>query len=274
MRQIVFADLDGTILDLVTYSYEKSLAGINRLKGMGVPLIFCSAKTRAEQEVYRRKLGIFHPFIVENGGAIFIPRGYFPFSFEYHKSVAELLVIELGTPYKEVRQLLVKVRKEGGFQFRGFGDMSDGEVAGETGLDIESAKLAKQREYDETVVVASEAKQSHISAGEIDKFLQKIKQAGLNWTHGGRFYSIMGDNDKGKAVKIVTGLYREMWGEIETIGLGDSLNDLPMLSVVDIPVLVQKKDRSWESIDLPRLRRIQGIGPEGWSRAIEEIIKR
>jgi mannosyl-3-phosphoglycerate phosphatase len=274
MRQIVFADLDGTILDLVTYSYEKSLAGINRLKGMGVPLIFCSAKTRAEQEVYRRKLGIFHPFIVENGGAIFIPRGYFPFSFEYHKSVAELLVIELGTPYKEVRQLLVKVRKEGGFQFRGFGDMSDGEVAGETGLDIESAKLAKQREYDETVVVASEAKQSHISAGEIDKFLQKIKQDGLNWTHGGRFYSIMGDNDKGKAVKIVTGLYREMWGEIETIGLGDSLNDLPMLSVVDIPVLVQKKDRSWESIDLPRLRRIQGIGPEGWSRAIEEIIKR
>jgi mannosyl-3-phosphoglycerate phosphatase len=287
MRQIVFADLDGTILDLVTYSYEKSLAGINRLKEMGVPLIFCSAKTRAEQEVYRRKLGIFHPFIVENGGAIFIPRGYFPFSFEYHKSVAELLVIELGTPYKEVRQLLVKVREEGGFHFRGFGDMSDGEVAGETGLDIESAKLAKQREYDETVVVASEAigfpknsqnfwgeKQSHISAGEIDKFLQKIKQAGLNWTHGGRFYDVMGDNDKGKAVKIATGLYREMWGEIETIGLGDSLNDLPMLSAVDIPILVQKKDSSWESIDLPRLRRIQGIGPEGWSRAIEEIIKR
>jgi len=271
MRQVVFTDLDGTLLDLVTYSYEKSLAGINRLKEIGVPLIFCSAKTRAEQEVYRRKLGIFHPFIVENGGAIFIPRGYFPFSVEYHKSVTELLVIELGTSYKEVRQLLAKVREESGFRFRGFGDMSDEEVAEETGLDIDSAKLAKQREYDETVVVASGAKQSHITAGEIDKFLQKIEQAGLNWTHGGRFYSIMGDNDKGKAVKIVTGLYREMWGEIETIGLGDSLNDLPMLSAVDTPILVQKNDSSWESIDLPRLRRIQGIGPEGWSRAVKEI---
>ena len=287
MRQVVFTDLDGTILDLVTYSYEKSLAGIKRLKEIGVPLIFCSAKTRAEQEVYRRKLGIFHPFIVENGGAIFIPRGYFPFLFEYHKSVNELLVIELGTSYKKVRQLLAKVREEGGFQFRGFGDMSDEEVAEETGLDIDSAKLAKQREYDETLVVASKTirfpknsqnfwgeKQSHITAGEIDKFLQKIKQVGLNWTHGGRFYSIMGDNDKGKAVKIVTGLYRKTWGEIETIGLGDSLNDLPMLSAVDIPILVQKNDSSWESLDLPRLRRIQGIGPEGWSRAIEEIIKR
>jgi len=271
MRQIVFTDLDGTLLDLVTYSYETSLAGVNRLKEIGVPLIFCSAKTRAEQEVYRRKLGNFHPFIVENGGAIFIPRGYFPFSFEYHKSVAELLVIELGISYKEVRQLLGKVREESGFHFRGFGDMSDEEVAEETGLDIESAKLAKQREYDETVVIASEAKQSHITSGEIDKFLQRIKQVGLNWTHGGRFYGVMGDNDKGKAVKIVTGLYREMWGEIETIGLGDSLNDLPMLSTVDIPILVQKGDYTWENIDVPNLRRVQGIGPEGWSRAIKEI---
>jgi mannosyl-3-phosphoglycerate phosphatase len=271
MRQIVFTDLDGTLLDLVTYSYEKSIAGVNRLKEIGVPLIFCSAKTRAEQEVYRRKLGNFHPFIVENGGAIFIPRDYFPFSFEYHRSIDELLVIELGTSYEEVRQLLGKVREEGGFHFRGFGDMSDEEVAEETGLDIESAKLAKQREYDETVVIASEGKQSHITSGEIDKFLQKIKQAGLNWTHGGRFYGVMGDNDKGKAVKIVTGLYREMWGEIETIGLGDSLNDLPMLSTVDIPILVQKRDYTWENIGVPDLRKVQGIGPEGWSKAIKEI---
>lgn len=271
MKQIVFTDLDGTLLDLVTYSYEKSIAGVNRLKEIGVPLIFCSAKTRAEQEVYRRKLENFHPFIVENGGAIFIPRGYFPFSFEYHRSIDELLVIELGTSYEEVRQLLGKVIEEGGFHFRGFGDMSDEEVAEETGLDIESAKLAKQREYDETVVIASGAKQSHITSGETDEFLRKIEQAGLNWTHGGRFYGVMRDNDKGKAVKIVTGLYREMWGEIETIGLGDSLNDLPMLSTVDIPILVQKRDYAWENIDVPNLRKVQGIGPEGWSKAIKEI---
>jgi predicted mannosyl-3-phosphoglycerate phosphatase (HAD superfamily) len=61
------------------------------------------------------------------------------------------------------------------------------------------------------------------------------------------------------------------WGGIKTIGLGDSLNDLHMLPLVDIPILVQKKDYSWEDINLPRLRKVQGIGPEGWSRAIVEI---
>ena len=81
----------------------------------------------------------------------------------------------------------------------------------------------------------------------------------------------MGGNDKGKAVELLGGLYRKMWGEIKTIGLGDSLNDLPMLSLVDIPILVQRRDYSWEDINLPRLRKVQGIGPEGWNRASVEI---
>ena len=291
MKEIIFTDLDGTLLDAETYSYEKSLDGINRLKQKGIPMIFCSAKTRAEQEVYRRKMEAFHPFIVENGGAIFIPSNYFPFSFGYHKIVDDLLVIELGIPYSEVRKLLGKIKEEGGFHFRGFGDMRAEEVAEESGLDVESAKLAKQREYGETVVIASpappvilskaknlnirlrvnSAKQSYITPGRVDKFLNEIKQTGLNWTHGGRFYEVMGGNDKGKAVKIVSELYCKMWGEIETIGLGDSLNDLPMLSAVDMPILVQKRDYTWENITLSNLRKVQGVGPEGWSRAIREI---
>jgi mannosyl-3-phosphoglycerate phosphatase len=69
LRYLVFTDLDGTLLDSRTCSYEKSLAAINRLEQKGIPIIFCSAKTRAEQEVYRRELGLRHPFVVENGGA-------------------------------------------------------------------------------------------------------------------------------------------------------------------------------------------------------------
>ncbi len=264
MKQIVFTDLDGTLLDAVDYSYEKSLDAIERLKHSGIPLVFCSAKTRAEQEVYRRKMGVFHPFIVENGGAIFIPCNYFPFPFSHNKTVDGLLVIELGLPCEQIRRLLTEVKEVGGFHFRSFGDMSAEEVARETGLDVESAKLAKQREYDETI-------EFDVSGDEVSKALQRIRQAGLNWAHGGRFYDVIGDSDKGKAVRIVSNLYRKLWGEIETIGLGDSQNDLPMLCEVDIPILVQKTDYSWEKIDLPHLQRVQGIGPEGWRRAIEAM---
>jgi mannosyl-3-phosphoglycerate phosphatase len=265
MKQIIFTDLDGTLLDSKTYSYEKSLAAINRLKGKGIPIIFCSAKTRAEQEIYRRELGLVHPFIVENGGAILIPRAYFPFPFDYHKAVDDLLAIELSIPYSRVKKLLAKISKENDFRFRGLGDMSAAEVAEITGLNIEFAKLAKHREYDEPVKLDTSGEK------DLSKFLAKLSEVGLNWAYGGRLYHVMGGGDKGKAVEILSGLYRKMWGEITTVGLGNGLNDLSMLSQVDIPILVQKRDYSWEDVNLPRLRKVQGVGPEGWSRAIAEI---
>ena len=79
LHYVVFTDLDGTLLDSETYSYGKSLAMINRLRESGTPLIFCSAKTRVEQEVYRSELGLFHPFIVESGSAIFTHELISPF---------------------------------------------------------------------------------------------------------------------------------------------------------------------------------------------------
>jgi mannosyl-3-phosphoglycerate phosphatase len=264
LHYLVFTDLDGTLLDSETYSYEKSLAAINRLKEKGIPIIFCSAKTRAEQEVYRRELELSHPFIVENGSAIFIPRAYFPFPFDYHKTVDDLLAIELAIPHSRVRKLLAKIGKENGFRFKGFGDMSAAEVAEITGLNLEFAKLAQQREYDEPVEFDSSGK-------DVSEFLANLGEAGLNWSHGGRFYHVAGGGGKGKAVEILSGLYRKMWGKIRTVGLGNGLNDSPMLSQVDIPVLVQKRDHSWEDINLPRLHKVQGVGPEGWSKAIVEI---
>jgi mannosyl-3-phosphoglycerate phosphatase len=266
MRHIIFTDLDGTLLDSATYSYEKSLAAINRLKENDIPIIFCSAKTRAEQEIYRRELGLFHPFVVENGGAIFIPRAYFPFPFDHGKATDDLLAIELATPYRRVRKLLAEIGRQNNFRFRGFGDMTAAQVAEITGLDMELAELAKQREYEEPV--------EFCPSGESDlgKFLARLGESGFSWSRGGRLYHVKEGGDKGQAVEILCSLYHKMWGHITAIGLGNGLNDLSMLLQVDMPILVQKSDYSWEDMDLPRLRRVQGVGPEGWSRAIGEIL--
>jgi mannosyl-3-phosphoglycerate phosphatase len=264
MRRVVFTDLDGTLLDPNTYSCEESLAAVDRLKEEDIPIIFCSAKTRAEQEIYQRELALFHPFVVENGGAIFIPRGYFPFPFDCHKAVDDLLVIELAMPASRVRKLLAEIARENDFRFTGLTDMSAAEVTELTGLSLESARLAQQREYDEPVEFDSPEK-------DTSEFLVKLGEAGLNWSRGGRLYHVMGGGGKGEAVDILSRLYRRMWGEIETVGLGNGLNDLPLLQQVDVPILVQKRDHSWEDMEVPGLRRVQGVGPEGWSRAILEL---
>ena len=79
---IVFTDLDGSLLDGTTYSYEAATPALTALREQGIPLVLVSSKTRAEMEPLRQRLGHRDPFIVENGGAVFIPHGLFDFPLE------------------------------------------------------------------------------------------------------------------------------------------------------------------------------------------------
>lgn len=263
-RLVIFTDLDGTLLDPLTYSYVAAMPLVARLRNKGIPIIFCSSKTHAEQEVYRRKLGLREPFIVEDGGAIFINQGYFSFPYEYHRIVRNYHVIELGMPYREIREKLEEISEKNNLTITGFGDMDALDIANLTGLDVKSAKLAKKREYEETLNLEGTER-------DIKVILSKIEEAGLKWSKGGRFYSASRGSDKGKATKIVTELFEKKLGKIRTIGIGDSFNDVAMLSQVGFPVLVQKPGNYWEEINLQNLYRVSGVGPQGWIRAIEEL---
>ncbi|MCX6011039.1 MAG: mannosyl-3-phosphoglycerate phosphatase, partial [Chloroflexi bacterium] len=265
-KKVVFTDLDGTLLHPVSYSYTQALEALRRLQEKEIPVIFCSAKTKAEQEVYRAELGIRDPFIVENGGAIFIPKDYFHLHFNYDKATKDYLVIELGIPHQEVRRKIKKiVEEETGCRFIGFDDMSVEEIARETGLSLISAEFAKQREYSATIKIEGDKKGVNLA-------LKKIKQAGFSCTFGGRFYEVTAGSDKGRAVKVLSELFKLNLGKIMTVGIGDNESDVPMLEVVDLPALVQSHRRRWTKLKLRNIRRVKGVGPEGWSMAIRELV--
>jgi mannosyl-3-phosphoglycerate phosphatase len=85
----------------------------------------------------------------------------------------------------------------------------------------------------------------------------------------------MGNNDKGKATNILTEFFRKQLGRIITIGIGDNINDIPMLQQVDLPYLVQKPDGNWEQMDIKDKMpyKIAAVGPSGWAMAIEEVVR-
>ncbi|UCE97810.1 MAG: mannosyl-3-phosphoglycerate phosphatase [Dehalococcoidia bacterium] len=262
---IIFTDLDGTMLDYRDYSCGKVALLVSKLKNRGVIIVFCSSKTRAEQEIYRSQLKLNSPFISENGGAIFIDKNYFPFNYEYHKIDSGYHVIELGMPYRKIKDRLDKIREINNLSFRGFGDMGVNEVVEITGLDRVSAELAKKRDYSESLNLTGSEK-------DIVFILKQIEIAGLKWTRGTRFYSISSGSDKGKAVRVLLGLFKREYGLVSTIGVGDSPNDFSMLAEVDIPVLVQKISGNWEDVDLPNLHKVEGIGPDGWVNALTNLM--
>ena len=265
-RLVLFTDLDGTLLDHDTYSFEPAREALAALESENVPVVFTTSKTRAEIEKWRRLAGNTAPFISENGGAIFVPEGYFGGDFVYDRKENGYLVIELGAPHRELARALGDIRRETGIEIRGVSEMDVGEIMKLTGLGEEDAALVREREYGEPFVVGG-------GIGAEKTVISEIEKRGLRHTQGGRFHHILGRNDKGKAVSILKGLYVKEWGLVETAGIGDSLNDLPMLEAVDIPILVRKPGGGYdERIDIAGMAIADAPGPYGWNSAILKLI--
>ena len=268
-KLLIFTDLDGTLLDADTYSFDAALPALRLIREKEIPLVICSSKTRREIEYYREKLDNHHPFISENGGGIFIPAGYFgldsyglyPFMIDdngYH-------VIRLGAAYAELRQALRELQVEG-FRIKGFGDMRPEEIAEIANMTIAEAEMAKDRDFDEPFIVAD-------NDPRMQELLDAIGSKGFHWTQG-NFLHLLGNSDKGSAVFLLIDFYKKKFGDVRTVAAGDSPNDMPMFERVDHAILVQKRDGGYDSrITLPHVIRANGAGPNGWNSTIMELIK-
>jgi mannosyl-3-phosphoglycerate phosphatase len=186
-------------------------------------------------------LNLNDPFISENGGAVFIPKNYFRF-VDFNKQTNKYDIIELGVPYSELRKKFQNIRRKTGCKLVGFGDMTVEELSNNSGLSVELAEWAKRREYGEPFIVVN-CKENQL--------YEAVKAEELYLTKGDRYYHLKGKNDKGKAVVRLTEAYIKNFGQIRTIGVGNSPNDLPMLDVVDLPFFREKNepvDAPWKKI--------------------------
>lgn len=261
--KIVFTDLDGTLLDHSTYSYSEAEKALSSLREKGIHLILCSSKSRDEIKIYRDKLSNHEPFISENGGAIYIPEKY-GLKCDFDKTDNGFLVIEIGSEYKILKNAFEEIKRKTGINAKSIVEFTVDEIVKLTGLNSEEASLAQKKEYSLPFIIDG-------SEEDVKNIQDEIRLAGFNYTEGARFAYLMGENDKGKAVNILIDIYRENYPDtkILTVGLGDSLNDLPMLEAVDKKFLVKKELGNYEErIKVDDLTYADGIGPAGWNKAI------
>ena len=229
-KLIVFTDLARTFPD-DTADYENAKPIINKLQALDVAIIFCSNKTRAEIEHYREKMGVCDPFIVENGGAVVIPKNYFPFEPHSSKHTKNYDIIELAFPYTIVREKLAKIKLATGAGIVGFGDLKAEEISAETGLPLNLAKWAKKRTYDEPCRLLWGNEKDVSAAAE---------KEGLVFVKGEKYFHLLGGSDKGKALLTLKDLYVKAFGRTNTFGIGDCPSDELMLKAVDMPLIVRK----------------------------------
>ncbi len=241
---VLFTDLDGTLLDHHTYRPGPALPALRRLQRAGVLVLPATAKTLAEVRQINEDLGPLDGAIVENGAAIALG-----------STLDELIV--LGQPYPLVRELLAEAAAEAGARVRGYGDMTADEVAAETGLSPAEARRARSRQWSETFMVTS---------GDPAAVAEALRRRGLRAVRGARFRTAMGDHDKGEAAGLVLARLRRDGRPVRSWAVGDAPNDAELLAAVDHPLLVRAAHGGWADLDLPGLVRLDGVGPAGWAQ--------
>lgn len=254
---LVATDLDGTLLDEATYSWEPARPALAALARAGATLVLASSKTLAEMQPLARELGLDPALIVENGGAVRLPRpggGH------------ETLVC--GTDRSALVAALAEIAAESGARPTGFASLTAERVAELTGLDPTTAARALERQYDEPFLLEDESRAAALAAA--------ARRRGLRVSRGGRFFHLTGDADKGRALRRLLERLGESGRSFRTVGLGDAGNDLPLLAAVERPVVVPRPSGRPDAAlaaALPGAELAPAPGPVGWNAAVLALLE-
>lgn len=264
---LIFTDIDGTLIDHHDYNHQIAQESLGYLTNYKIPVIFCSSKTFDEQVKLQTELNIKCPFIIENGSAVVFPKNYFSYIVDNQIVVNnDYAIFVLSEKKKEdITTLIEDIWVKFKTKIIGFSDADDVQIYAKSGLQGEAIKRAKNKLFTETIISPK-----HIDS----KIISFMEDKGFQISQGGRFLTIQDKSiNKGKAVEKVMEMFKqENFADFQSIGIGDSYNDLSMLEVVDKPFLVQKYDGDWADIKIKNLEKIPAVGPIGFNLIIEKII--
>ncbi len=267
MKYVIFTDLDETLLDKYTYDFSAAEDSLNLIKEKGYPLIFVTSKTRSEVLILQKKIiGKKYPFVVENGGGLFLFKLNKNYLNESLDIIDNLYVKIFGKKYDEIRKIFKELQRIA--PINGFGDMDDKDIAKITKLPLNKVILAKKRDFTEPFILeGDERKFSEILQKEAKKYGTKIVK-------GGKFYHLIGENQsKGKAVRFLIDFYKNKFGDIRTIGLGDSENDIEFLKEVDVPIIIRKENGEYLELDIENVIVSKHPSTKGWNEVIMRLLK-
>lgn len=267
-KWLIFSDLDGSLLDHDTYSHAAADALLAKLEQTQTPVILTTSKTRAEVEALRVALNNKHPFITENGAAVYIPQGYFKSKPEGCIERDDFWVYSFSQPRSHWLSILDNAKKIFPYSFSHFAAMKEEVISQVTGLSLQQALQANTREYGEPIswLGVESAKQV---------FIQWLEEQGGHVLQGGRFLHLSGFCDKGKALVWLTEEYKKACASpvLKTIAVGDSDNDVAMLEAADLALIIRSPVHA-----PPKLKRVRGFftsdefGPVGWNSGLRKIL--
>jgi len=234
-RLIVFSDLDGTLLDHESYSWDLASPALDQMLALGIPLVLASSKTAAEIADLRSNLGF------EDAPA--------------DRSAHSAICAALSDLDPDLRRC-----------FTGFSDWTIHELAQQTGLSLDQAKSAARRQFSEPGLWRGTPEQRAI-------FETNLAQNGIFARQGGRYLTLsMGAIKADRMAEIVarfdpkpvTMALGDAPNDVEMIRAADHGVVVMNSHGPGLPAL--------EGEATGRITRTVEPGPKGWNTAVLDRI--
>lgn len=263
----VCTDLDGSLLDH-SYRWDDAKPALEELKKAGIPLILNSSKTLAEMVPLAKQLGLDTPLVCENGGVVAIPEQS-PLAKDLPGvSFEGYMRLYPGVNRDYLLHEANSLREQLGYRYQGFSDWNAAEVAEKTGLNEHDAAASKFRFATEPILWSD-------SDRRLQEFRAELEHRGISLVQGGRFLHIMGQVNKSDGMAMLLHQYHKNQPETTwlVLALGDSANDLEMLSAADIAGVIPHMSGALLEPTSENVVHASLPGPAGWNEIVLNVLK-
>jgi predicted mannosyl-3-phosphoglycerate phosphatase (HAD superfamily) len=263
----------------------RSLPGLDQftaaLDHEAIPAVWLTARSRLQFDEARRKHGHTHPYIAEEGCAVYLPEDYFhlrPASdASRNKKAATLRLgrftcIPIAEALPAAAEALQTLSQDTGVPVVTLRSLSPRELVQNTGLPQKEAALARQRDFDEVFFFAGASEE------EVEKFLALGQERNLQFRRQGVLWSAAIGPGVQRCIRELTKLFdRALRYHAHTFGIATPDLAAGLFPFCERTLLLtdpKSEERPQDHPDSPRTRHLPLRAPDLWDRLFVAIAQK
>ena len=249
-----------------------------RLDHEAIPAVWLTSRSRLQFDDARRKHGHTHPFIAEDGCAVYLPEDYFHLRPASNASrtckaaslrLGRFTCIPVAEPLPAATEALETLSRDTGVPVVTLRSLSSRELVQNTGLPQKDAELARQRDFDDIFFFAGASDEA------VEKFLNEGHNRGLEFRKHGSLWTVAVGANVQHSVRELAKLYdRALRYHAHTVGIATLDLAAGLFPFCERAILLADRKSATAPTDQPEsphTRRLPLHAPDLWERLLAAI---
>lgn len=257
---VINADIFGNHTD----DLEKIALTLIPVKEANIPILLYSRRTYEEMIWLCGELAIHHPFVVENGGALYVPNNYYKLDLKDFTVGDEYHQMTFGSTRSTIENITAKLAKVTGVNLDN-DIQSPLDLADYWDIELFEAERIMSRGFSQMITKTEEV------STLTDLFKQLISQQGLQIIDSDEAYYI-GNFSLTEPIRYWIEYLKSQYDDLQVFMLSNVADDEAILALGDEAFLL-KNQEEWQPILLDNLNLINGSIATGLKQVAEFVVK-